>query len=98
MKRVILYGIDSIKMRYDYTCTNCNEIWEESQLLNDRDLPLSKPCPHCNANEVKRGIFNAPAMSYAGSKTVLQRAGSGWNDVLTGIKKASGRQSNIETR
>ena len=97
MKRVILYGIDN-HMHYDYTCTCCDEIWEESQLLNDRNLPLSNPCPFCGIKAVKRGIFNAPAMSYAGSKTVLQRAGSGWNDVLTGIAKGSGRQNTIQTR
>lgn len=86
-------------MQYDYHCLACEERWEESQLLNDRDLPLTLPCPHCKTiDSVKRGIFNAPAMSYGGSQSVLKRAGSGWNDVLTGIKKASGKNSTIQTK
>ncbi len=86
-------------MRYDYYCTECNEKWEETQFLNDRDLPLTMPCPKCNkSNCVKRGFFSAVRISYDGAQTVLQRAGSGWNDVLTGIKKASGRKSTIQTR
>ena len=85
-------------MRYDYYCQECNEAWEEVQFMNDRDLPLSSPCPHCKAEgAVKRGISSL-AISYQGSKTVLQRAGSGWNDVLKKIKKASGRDNSLETR
>lgn len=86
-------------MRYDYTCTECNEQWEEVQFLNDRDLPLTKPCPKCKAKDsVKRGFFTPSAVSYAGSKSILARAGSGWNDVLTSVKKASGRNNTIQTR
>jgi predicted nucleic acid-binding Zn ribbon protein len=86
-------------MRYDYYCEGCKSEWEEQQFLNDRDLPLTKPCPQCkNSGQIKRGIFRAPHFSYAGSKSNLRRAGSGWNDVLQSIKKASGKKSTIETR
>jgi predicted nucleic acid-binding Zn ribbon protein len=85
-------------MRYDYYCIECNARWEETQFMNDRDLPLSLPCPHCAKLEcVKRGVVSL-AVSYQGGKTVLQRAGSGWNDVLVKIKKASGRKNSLETR
>jgi hypothetical protein len=86
-------------MQYDYFCESCEEVWEEKQFLKDRDLPLTLPCPHCKKNgTVKRGFFNTPHFSYAGSMSVLKRAGSGWNDVLKSVKRASGRQSTIETR
>ena len=85
-------------MNYDYYCTECDAKWEENQFLNDRDLPLTLPCPHCKAKEtVKRGI-TATRMSYAGIKSNLTRAGSGWNDLLCGVKKASARGNTIETR
>ena len=85
-------------MRYDYFCVECNARWEETQFMNDRDLPIALPCPHCSKTEcVKRGVVSL-AVSYEGGKTVLQRAGSGWNDVLNKVKKASGRQTKIETR
>lgn len=86
-------------MQYDYYCSECQEKWEERQFLNDRDLPLSLPCPKCKkTGGVERGFFTAAGMSYAGSKSNLARAGSGWNDLLTGIKKASARNTTIETR
>ena len=85
-------------MRYDYFCTECNARWEETQFMNDRDAPIALPCQRCGKiNCVKRGVVSL-AVSYEGGKTVLQRAGSGWNDVLNKVKKASGRQTKIETR
>lgn len=87
-------------MTYTYRCDACSEQWEDRQLLCDRDLPTTQPCPHCmSENVVKRIIDFAPRISYDGAKTVLQRAGSGWNDVLNKVKKSSGRYANnIETR
>lgn len=34
-------------------------------------------------------MVGAPGLSYQGSVSTIRRAGSGWNDVLKGIKKAS---------
>jgi putative FmdB family regulatory protein len=86
-------------MTYTYLCNSCNEQWEDRQFMNDRDLPVSEPCPHCNEKAtVKRIIDFAPRISYEGAQTVLQRAGSGWNDVLNKVKKSSGRYAKIETR
>jgi len=49
---------------------------------------------------VKRIIRSAPRISYDGAQTILQRAGSGWNDVLKKIQKGSGRgaRKTMETR
>jgi putative FmdB family regulatory protein len=86
-------------MTYTYRCDSCNEQWEDRLPMSDRDVPTTHPCPLCNAEEsVKRIIDFAPRISYDGAKTVLQRAGSGWNDLLNKVKKASGRNANIETR
>jgi predicted nucleic acid-binding Zn ribbon protein len=85
-------------MTYSYNCQNCNYYWDESLPMDSRDLPLNAPCPQCtHAGSIKR-VLAAPGISYAGGKTILQRAGSGWNDVLNKVKKASGRNANIETR
>lgn len=86
-------------MTYTYQCCACEETWEDRQLICDRDLPTTQACPHCGAQDtVKRIIDVAPRISYDGAKTILQRAGSGWNDVLNKVKKSSGRHANIETR
>lgn len=85
-------------MNYEYYCTKCDVKWEESQFLNDRDLPISKPCPHCEEEScVKRGVSRS-SISFGGAKSNLSRAGSGWNDLLTGIKKASARSNTIRTK
>lgn len=76
----------------------CDASWDANLPMDSRDLPLSQPCPHCAVDgQVKRTV-TAPGISYEGGKTILQRAGSGWNDVLNKVKKASGRQAKIETR
>lgn len=85
-------------MTYSYTCMQCDASWDANLPMDSRDLPLSQPCPHCAVDgQVKRTV-TAPGISYEGGKTILQRAGSGWNDVLNKVKKASGRQAKIETR
>lgn len=68
--------------------------------MADRDVPLSEPCTSCAATDTIKRIVSSPAISYAGAQTVLQRAGSGWNDVLKKIQKGSGRyaKKNMETR
>lgn len=76
----------------------CDASWDANLPMDSRDLPLSQPCPHCAVDgQIKRTV-TAPGISYEGGKTILQRAGSGWNDVLNKVKKASGRQAKIETR
>ncbi len=87
-------------MNYDYRCNHCLETWEESQTMANRDVPCGLPCPHCGSDEtVSRYISTAPTISYDGGgvKSVVRRAGSGWNDVLNKVKKASGRDNNIQT-
>ncbi len=85
-------------MTYTYNCTACDHTWDASLPMDSRDAPLNEACPQCaSVGHVKR-IITSPGISYEGGKTVLQRAGSGWNDVLNKVKKASGRETKIETR
>ena len=86
-------------MTYTYRCDACDHQWEDRLPMSDRDVPTTQPCVHCDCiDAVKRIIDFAPRISYDGAKTILQRAGSGWNDVLNKVKKGSGRHANMETR
>jgi len=38
----------------------------------------------------------APGLNYQGAITPIKRAGEHWNDVLKGVKKASGKDNTIE--
>jgi putative FmdB family regulatory protein len=82
-------------MTYDYYCDKCDKQWEESHPIADRDKPVGEACPCGKGGTVKRGVC-APSLSFEGSVSTVRKAGSGWNDVLKGIKKASGKESNIE--
>ena len=82
-------------MTYDYYCDKCDKIWEESHAIADRDKPCGKSCPCDKDGKVKRGVC-APALSFEGSVSTIRKAGSGWNDLLKGVKKASGVESTIE--
>ena len=82
-------------MLYDYYCEQCNETWEESHLSADRDKPVGQPCPCGKSGTIKRGVC-APAI-VSDSIHPIKRAGNEWNDVLKGIKKASGKENTIDT-
>lgn len=83
---------------YDYHCQACEHHWEEARMVSGRDVPLENPCPGCNESGQIKRVVGSPRISYNGALTVLQRAGSGWNDVLNKVKKNSGKYAKIETR
>lgn len=87
-------------MTYTYKCKNCGATWENRCSYDDRDKPTAEPCASCESKDsVVRTYESLARISYDGAHTVLQRAGSGWNDVLNKIKKNSGRHAkNIQTR
>ena len=80
---------------YDFHCESCGHEFEENVPLVERDEV--RACPKCGKKQVKRGV-SAVKLSYTGFKDPISRAGSGWNDVLKGVKKASGRKNTIRTR
>ena len=82
-------------MIYDYYCDKCEKTWEENHTMANRDEPVGKPCSCGDGGIVKRGVC-APGLNYQGAMSPIKRAGSGWNDVLKGIKKAAGPKSTIE--
>jgi predicted nucleic acid-binding Zn ribbon protein len=86
-------------MTYTYRCNACQHEWEVRLAYEQRETPCEESCPQCELlGGVVRTYTAAPRISYQGAYTTLQRAGSGWNDVLNKIKKASGRNAKIETR
>jgi len=80
---------------YEFHCESCGEKFDHIVQFEERDDPVE--CPKCGNVKGKRQI-SAPSMSYAGAKSNLTRAGSGWNDMLKRVKKGSGRRNTIKTR
>lgn len=64
--------------------------------MSDRDLPLSKECPECNAKDTIEKIITAPTI-VSGTGSNLKKAGSGWRDLLGRIKKGSSKRNTIKT-
>ena len=65
--------------------------------MGDRKQPESEACPNCNEKDcVHQTLTSAPGL-VSDSMSTMRRAGSEWNDVLKGIKKASGKNNTIKT-
>ncbi len=54
---------------YTFSCQECDEIWENQFLIEDRGIPLDEPCPYCNTKDkIQRNIT---PVSIAHTLTVL---------------------------
>tara|TARA_Y100000034_G_C6741743_1_gene329176 strand:- start:416 stop:706 length:291 start_codon:yes stop_codon:yes gene_type:complete len=51
-------------MIYEYSCIECNQIWEDILPVSKMEKPLNKPCPYCEAKKgsVYRHFSSTPAM------------------------------------
>jgi|DEB0MinimDraft_12_1074336.scaffolds.fasta_scaffold00067_7 putative FmdB family regulatory protein len=85
-------------MTYEYTCLSCEERWDARYPVDDRDIPLSEPCPKCGVEGQVKRVPTAVRVSYEGFQSPITRAGGEWNDVLKSIKKGAGKKSTIETK
>ena len=82
-------------MTYEYICDKCKNRWDEVHPMKDRNHPVGKQSPCCEDGVVKMSI-TAPGLNFDGAISPIRRAGTGWNDVLKGIKKASGKDNTID--
>ena len=74
---------------YDIQNKKTGEVKEIFCSYNDKEKALKKE------GKDWEYLVSAPGLSYEGAVSPIRRAGSGWNDVLKGIKKAAGPKSNI---
>ena len=79
---------------YDYACRKCDNQFTETRSVADRKIPLESPCPECGG-ELFQKLSGTSLVS--DSMGTLRRAGTEWQDVLKGIKKASGKDNTIKT-
>ena len=84
-------------MTYEFKCEACEASWELTLPVDDRDKPLTEPCPECNEKGCVKRCVSAARVSYQGFISPITRAGDGWNDVLKKVHSTSGKQSKIQT-
>lgn len=78
---------------YDYHCTACNEYITDIHLtMAQRDIPVSEPCPLCNAEHSIERVITSPAFgdAFRLGRTHLP---SSWTDKLAQIKSKHRRST-----
>ena len=76
-------------MIYEFNCEACNENFEVSLPMADNQKPLSEPCILCGVKGKVFRVFQSSQHIHDMVNTKEKLAGSGWNDVLNSIHKAS---------
>jgi putative FmdB family regulatory protein len=82
-------------MIYTFACESCNGSFEVNIPIADREKPISQPCQLCEAKGKVYRVFDSTGFIYTREGGTQKAAGSGWNDVLKSIHKASGSESTI---
>ena len=83
---------------YEYQCKECGHSFEEIVPYSDREKPTQQECPSCKKIGAIARAMSALNISYQGGKTVMQRAGNTWNELLRKIHKGAGKGSNVHTK
>lgn len=71
---------------YDYHCTACNEYMTDINLaIAQRDIPITEPCPVCNASDTIERLVSSPHIGDAVRQGRMDLP-STWTDKLSQIK------------
>lgn len=73
---------------YDYECAECEEGFEESHRIDERETPTKKPCPKCG----KRKVILKVTCQRIGDPFVygLQKPSPAYREVMSSIAKKGG--------
>lgn len=82
-------------MIYTFECESCGDRFEANLPMSENKRPLVEPCPLCSAQDTVFRVFDSTGFIYTREGATQKAAGSGWNDVLKSIDKASGSGSTI---
>lgn len=52
---------------YEYWCSECDNVFEEQQLIANRDLPTIRPCSCCGGYTINREVGNGGGFRLKGS-------------------------------
>lgn len=72
---------------YNFKCTSCENSWDCFLSMNERDKPLSEPCPKCKKQTVEREWMGAE-LSIASDATLTPNKATGgrWNELMSKMK------------
>jgi len=76
---------------YDFRCEACEELWEETLMISDRDKPLKKKCPSCGEKKVKKAITGFPGLGVDTTLTADKKTGGQFSRMMEQVKKYAPR-------
>lgn len=82
--------------KYSYICKECDERFEKTLKIDDREEPLTEPCPSCGTKHKVERLIEVSNFIYNPSGQI--RTTDSFNDRLIEIKKTKGRDNTINTR
>lgn len=82
---------------YDYICNSCKHVFEQNEIIDNRDNPTKEKCPNCGKKKVKREMTCQKNLIVDSVRIGVRKPDGGIREVLTEIKKNHPR-GNIEIR
>jgi len=74
---------------YGFICDKCNHSFDEILSINDRELPLSKPCPSCKKKKGVRRQYDSFSQTIGADANLTANTATGgkWNELMGRMKK-----------
>lgn len=74
---------------YNYECEKCGKLWEDIYPISERDVPTTKPCPHCKKKNCVRKSWAdcTPGLGADWTLTPDKATGGRWSEVMNKIKR-----------
>ena len=74
---------------YGFICGKCNHSFDEVLRIDDREIPLNKPCPSCKKKKSVRRQYDGFTQSVSSDATLTPNKATGgkWNELMGRMKK-----------
>jgi len=74
---------------YGFICNKCNHSFEQFASINEREIPLSEPCPNCKKKKGIQRSFDgfSQAVGSDANLTPNKATGGQWNELMGRMKK-----------
>ena len=74
---------------YDYNCEKCSNIFEEYRIVDERNVPLKKPCPHCGEiGGIQKSVGGFPGIGVDFTLTPDKKTGGRFSEIMKRVKKS----------
>ncbi len=84
-------------MTYEFQCDACDNNFITNVPLDERNTPLTQPCPKCGATQTIRRVFGSTITHDTMDVQTRARkvSGEAYTEVMTRIQKHSGKYNTV---